>query len=97
MGRYALCPSYTLTPATAANPNWKRNTEKMLGGVLAPGHMAQGFMLLTKEQPPNGSVMRVTLRKRGEPYLIFLMPPSGRRLGPSQTALVWQARSLCTT
>ena len=85
MGRYALCPSYTLTPATAANPNWKRNTEKMLGGVLAPEHMAQGFLLLTKEQPPNGSVMRVTLRKRGEPNAPQ-RPAPRQRLRP---ALVW--------
>jgi len=58
---YCLCPSYT---ATAQGPPVE-NIQQSLGGVLRADHMAEGFMMLATKQPPNGSIMRVTVRNRG--------------------------------
>jgi len=58
---YCLCPTYT---ATAGGPSTEE-IQKSLGGVLIPEHMGQGFILFVTQRPPNGSVMRVTLRGRG--------------------------------
>eukprot|EP00418_Pyrodinium_bahamense_P003387 CAMPEP_0179015276 /NCGR_PEP_ID=MMETSP0796-20121207/2703_1 /TAXON_ID=73915 /ORGANISM="Pyrodinium bahamense, Strain pbaha01" /LENGTH=247 /DNA_ID=CAMNT_0020710895 /DNA_START=24 /DNA_END=764 /DNA_ORIENTATION=+ len=66
---YCLCPSYT---ATNQGPP-PEQIQKSLGGVLQAKHMARGFQLLLQRRPPNGSVMRVTVRDRGARVVHDLM------------------------
>jgi len=73
---YALCPSYTATPG-GPPPEMIKSS---LGGVLIADHMAQGFMLLVQKRPPNGSVMRVTVRDRGA-RVVHDLVSYGRELG----------------
>jgi len=73
---YCLCPSYT---ATAQGPPTDR-IQGSLGGVLRAEHMGEGFIILATQQPPNGSVMRVTVRSRGTRVVHDLLA-YGRELG----------------
>ena len=66
---YALCPSYTAT-ALGPDPELIRAS---LGGVLQAKHQAEGFWLLAAGDLPNGSVMRVTARRRGTQVVHDLM------------------------
>ena len=73
---YALCPSYT---ATGLGPD-PEVIKAALGGVLMPSHMAEGFMLLSEATLPNGSVMRVTVR-RGGTHVVHDLVTYGKELG----------------
>jgi len=73
---YCLCPSYT---ATNQGPP-PDAIQKSLGGVLQAKHMARGFQLFLQRRPPNGSVMRVTVRDRGA-RVVHDLVVYGRELG----------------
>lgn len=73
---YALCPSYT---ATGLGPD-PEVIKAALGGVLMPKHMAEGFMFLVEGDLPNGSVMRVTARRRGT-RVVHDLVTYGKELG----------------
>ena len=75
---YALCPSYT---ATGLGPD-PEVIKAALGGVLLPTHMAEGFMFLCEGDLPNGSVMRVTARRRGT-RVVHDLVTYGKELGGS--------------
>jgi NAD(P)-dependent dehydrogenase (short-subunit alcohol dehydrogenase family) len=77
---YALCPSYT---ATGLGPD-PEVIKAALGGVLLPSHMAEGFMLLCEGDLPNGSVMRVTARRRGT-RVVHDLVTYGKELGGAAT------------
>mmetsp|Transcript_123887 Transcript_123887/g.264058 ORF Transcript_123887/g.264058 Transcript_123887/m.264058 type:complete len:278 (-) Transcript_123887:78-911(-) len=76
---YGLCPSYT---ATAGGPP-RDQIQKSLGGVLEAEHQAHGFMLLVRQRPPNGSIMRVTVRNRGA-RVVHDLVVYGRELGGNE-------------
>ena len=73
---YALCPSYT---ATSLGPD-PELIQAALGGVLQAKHQAEGFWMLAKGDLPQGSVMRVTVRRRGKQVVWDLMQ-YGKELG----------------
>lgn len=76
---YCLCPSYT---ATAGGPSAEA-IQGALGGVLRASHMGEGFAMLVTRRPPNGSVMRVTVRERGAKVVHDLVV-YGRELGGAE-------------
>lgn len=83
---YCLCPSYT---ATSQGPPAELICSA-LGGVLRKEHMAEGFMMLATQRPPNGSIMRVTVRGKGKQVVHDLLA-YGRELGghaPTRDGLV---------
>lgn len=88
---YALCPSYT---ATALGPD-PDVIQAALGGVLQAKHQAEGFWMLAKGDLPQGSVMRVTARRRGTQVVHDLMQ-YGKELGgelkPRDGKLIKSAR-----
>jgi NAD(P)-dependent dehydrogenase (short-subunit alcohol dehydrogenase family) len=73
---YALCPSYT---ATNLGPD-PAIIKAALGGVLQAKHQADGFWMLAQGDLPQGSVMRVTARRRGTLVVHDLMQ-YGKELG----------------
>ena len=76
---YALCPSYT---ATALGPD-PALIKMALGGVLLASHQAEGFMALASGELPNGSVMRVTARRRGK-MVVHDLVTYGKELGGAE-------------
>lgn len=77
---YCLCPSYT---ATSQGPPVDL-IKGSLGGVLRAEHMGEGFMMLVNQQPPNGSIMRVTARNGGV-RVVHDLVVYGRELGGKET------------
>jgi len=73
---YCLCPSYT---ATNQGPP-PAEIQRSLGGVLQAKHMARGVQLLLQRRPPNGSIMRVTVRDKGA-RVVHDLVAYGRELG----------------
>ena len=58
--------------------------ELAIGGVLEVADMVKGVMGLISEQPENGAVLRVTLRKRGTVVAHDLMQ-YGKELGGEES------------
>ena len=56
--------------------------ELAIGGVLEVADMVKGVMGLISEQPENGAVLRVTLRKRGTVVAHDLMQYGRDQGGP---------------
>lgn len=89
---YCLCPSYT---ATSQGPPVEQ-IKSALGGVLRKEHMAEGFMMLATQRPPNGSILRVTVRGKGKQVVHDILS-YGRELGgtgPTRAGLVMKEAPL---
>lgn len=78
---YCLCPSYT---ATSQGPPTEQ-IKASVGGVLRAEHMGDGFIMLATQQPPNGSIMRVTAR-RGGTQVVHDIIAYGKELGGAERA-----------
>merc|ERR1712137_473976 len=58
----AICPTYTITPLTAAG-DVERMKQELGGKILTADKVAQGFVTLVEDPRRAGKVMRVTVAK----------------------------------